>query len=259
MEKLNLLTFYITAYRLQRYIIDLRAAGNNEMEAIHLSERLKDLKIERANIQRLLDVFRLRDMPGVVTQISRFYDPVDTLVVTKLLAQAEELESALRQELSRVSAVVLRTDLTEVRLRLKETCHSQLENAIPDAEQASNCYGIGNWDGCVFHLARVAEHGLRKLAERLKVSFALDGSLELKTWGAVIKKMEIIVQELKSQTVPEKEFKAACLDALAQLRAIQHTWRDVVFHSRNPSISEMEIQGLWFQVLNLIRNIQHIV
>ena len=52
--------------------------------------------------------------------------------------------------------------------------HEKIPKARQDIKESGNCLAAELHTAAVFHLMRVAEHGLRKLARRLRVKLKLD-------------------------------------------------------------------------------------
>lgn len=59
-----------------------------------------------------------------------------------------------------------------------------------DIHSAIECYALEQNTACVFHLMRVAEVGLRRLARRMNVSLPKKKSLEWAEWHAILKAMK---------------------------------------------------------------------
>jgi hypothetical protein len=66
--------------------------------------------------------------------------------------------------------------------------------AIVELREAGNCLAVWRGTACVFHCMRIAEHGLRKLAKRLRVQIADKGRrcpLEYGDWDKIITAVRI--------------------------------------------------------------------
>jgi hypothetical protein len=64
---------------------------------------------------------------------------------------------------------------------------SAFPSASKEVEEGVDCYALEHNTACVFHMMRVAEHGLRALARSLKVSFPKTGKpLEWAQWQDLI-------------------------------------------------------------------------
>jgi hypothetical protein len=100
-----------------------------------------------------------------------------------------------------------------------------------DIEEASKCYALGRYTGCVFHLMRVMEHGMNALATELGVS------QPYRTWDKKIEKLsEALAEELRksySQTSPLAGRLDFFKQATERLTAVQHALRNETMHARS--------------------------
>lgn len=101
--------------------------------------------------------------------------------------------------------------------------------AVKDIGAASRCYALDEWTACVFHSMRVLEHGLRLIATRFNVDFAVD------SWHKVIKGIEDGIAALRNkQGLTEQDRKGIAYysDAASQFRYFKDAWRNHVSHGR---------------------------
>jgi len=81
---------------------------------------------------------------------------------------------------------------------------------------------------------RVAEVGLRALANDRRVSFQKNGPLELRTWEEVIRGLEDA--ETAIHKLPKTEAREAQFEfyhgAMQEFRAFKNLWRNRIMHSR---------------------------
>jgi hypothetical protein len=105
---------------------------------------------------------------------------------------------------------------------------------IRDIEEAGKCFALGRYTGCVFHLMRVAEIGLRALARDRRIKFDKKSPIELKQWKEIFDKLENEegrIKNLPTNTAREAQF-AFYHGAMMDLRAFQHLYRDRTMHAR---------------------------
>jgi hypothetical protein len=108
--------------------------------------------------------------------------------------------------------------------------------AFPDAREeiknAGNCLAADLNTAAVFHLMRVAEIGLQKLAKSLKV--ILPCQIEFATWGNVTTGISDKLQKIKStpRTISRDKKLQYYSQLLLDIKAFQHLWRDPVSHLR---------------------------
>jgi hypothetical protein len=111
--------------------------------------------------------------------------------------------------------------------------------AAQDLNESVKCFVSSRYTACVFQSMRVAEHGLRRLAKRLKVTLTHSGHscpVEFADWDKVItgirnKLIAIrqLPQGLKRQTQLEMYS-----DAADHCTFMKDIWRNNVSHTRKP-------------------------
>ena len=195
-----------------------------------------------------------------------------TFKISHCQEQCEALElSASLDRIKRLSAA-LRSNLTNDRLRqeirvLRETIESELKcrrfafvptekakrldeidsdwskvqqqfpSAKADIRDAVECYALDCNTACVFHSMRVAERGLRVLAETLGITKIgkHQHPLEFAEWGPILSALRVKLTAL--QQSPGRGPKKAALskfyaDAASQADYLNEIWRKEVSHAR---------------------------
>jgi hypothetical protein len=106
-----------------------------------------------------------------------------------------------------------------------EEVFSKFKAARADLEEAGNCFAMGRNTACVFHLMRVMEVGLLRLAKRFRVK-----NIKALTWGDVLREINSKLDPRRKD--PKKKAGAVRYDsALAHFRTAKNGWRDRVCHS----------------------------
>lgn len=104
-----------------------------------------------------------------------------------------------------------------------------------DIKDASNCYAVGQYTACVFHLMRVAEIGLRTLAWDRRIKFKKKSPLELKEWREIFDGLE--KEEERIKNLPKTIGREAQFEfyhgAMIELRAFKNLYRDRTMHGRS--------------------------
>jgi hypothetical protein len=115
-----------------------------------------------------------------------------------------------------------------------ETVTKAFPSAVTDIKDAGNSLALGLNTAAVFHLTRVAEHGLRVLAQSPYLKITLTFPIEYATWGNVIEAIDVKLGSLKKtpKTTAREEELRFYSGLLASARAIQILWRDPVSHIR---------------------------
>jgi hypothetical protein len=97
---------------------------------------------------------------------------------------------------------------------------------VDDIEQAARCFISNRYTACVFHLMRVVEVAVHKVAK-------LCGSTDPKaSWGANLDRVEKIVLRTKFEDVDPliKPHRPLLEKLLPEMQAIQRAWRNKVSH-----------------------------
>jgi hypothetical protein len=118
-------------------------------------------------------------------------------------------------------------------------------DSVPDAEEdvreALYCYALERNTASVFHLMRVAEHGLRILGKRLRVSLAIKHKghvipIDYAEWQKVIDAIKNKLDKVKH--LPSGPKRAAQLEKLSDAGDhclfMKDIWRNAISHARRP-------------------------
>lgn len=108
---------------------------------------------------------------------------------------------------------------------------------VLDAMEAGNCFAAGRWTASVFHCMRVAEHTLRQLARKLKVTISDKGKkcpLEYGDWNKVITGIRGKLTDLRRLPAGPRREKALQFYSAAadQCEYMKDVWRNEVSHTR---------------------------
>jgi hypothetical protein len=102
-----------------------------------------------------------------------------------------------------------------------------------DIREAGNCFAVDANTAAIFHMMRVAEHGLRALAydRRVKVP---KGPFDLATWEDMIKELERAENAI--QGYPKTHAREAQYrfyhGAMMEVRSFKNVWRNPYMHTR---------------------------
>jgi len=180
--------------------------------------------------------------------------------LTAALNRIDKFESALRynftwQELynqSKVLVEAIESELPFRRFAIVETAKANVLDHVSqdwgavwgkfpdtkeDSERAIECYALEQNTACVFHLMRVAEHGLRIVARRVGVKLTDKGKpqpIEFATWEKVISaiKNKISLAHGMAKGSRRKQQLQFHSDAADQCTYIRDIWRNEVAHTR---------------------------
>lgn len=120
-----------------------------------------------------------------------------------------------------------------------DTVNVAFPGARQDIKDAGNCIAASLDTAAVFHLMRVAEHGLRALARRLRVRIRHKGQpcpLELGDWEQVITEIRnkiAAIRQLPKGSKQRKEKLELYSDAADHCTFMKDIWRNNMSHTRN--------------------------
>ena len=126
-----------------------------------------------------------------------------------------------------------------------------------EIECGLDCYAQENFSGCVFHMMRVAETGLRALAKERGISSVAKGKpLEWGTWKDVFEAIDEKLKLIKTaKNGPKREAAIAFYSgALSDLRSMQNVYRDPTMHFRDDYDSG-ETYSAIFRTKSLMENL----
>lgn len=109
--------------------------------------------------------------------------------------------------------------------------------AVVEAVEAGNCYAAGRWTASVFHCMRVAEHGLRRLAKRLRVTIKSKGKncpIEYGDWETIITAIRNKITEIRKLPRGPKREETLRFFSLAadHCEYMKDIWRNEISHTR---------------------------
>ena len=153
-----------------------------------------------------------------------------------IAANLRELRIEIEKELSTRKFILVQPDRTEYACNERlfgDTVYERFTHARSDIKEAGNCLAIEDGTGAVFHLMRVAEHGLRALAHDRDIKVKIP--IELADWGAVIKQLETAENAIEQypKTLGREAQYNFYHDAMMNLRAFKNIFRNPVMHTRS--------------------------
>lgn len=97
-------------------------------------------------------------------------------------------------------------------------------STILDIEEAGKCLAFGRSTACVFHLMRVVEVGLNRLAASLGVDFERNPN-----WDSILKKVNRVIEQ-KVAADPQWKEHHFFSEASAYLFNVKNAWRNPTMH-----------------------------
>jgi hypothetical protein len=161
------------------------------------------------------------------------------LVWSELGNQAQALSDAIKGELQFRRFAYVPTEKAQLHDKYRHTWNAVLTafpETEPDVRDAIDAYALGLNTACVFHLMRVAEKGLRRLAAKVKVKLTHKGkpvALQFSDWNKVITGISNII--VAARTKPHGPKRQAQLqfhsDAADHCLYMKEIWRNEVSHT----------------------------
>lgn len=258
MQRFALNQFYLGTLRLWRYIQALNDPPDGPEHGLGIVRHLKDsqLKHDGERVAVALDFFRFPSTPNTVSRLHTFTTNLNQLTRAQMLLRARELDDAIYADSERVRLAVLRTDQDTVIADLRQIVLFGFSEAVGDVEHAGDCYRIDAFDACIFHLLRVLEHGLRKMAQTLCVPSYHAGTINMRDWGGLIAELETVIKALPRNTPEERIYKERMSEVATHFLFIKDVWRNVYFHTRNePTTQEKASRflGMTQEFMRLLR------
>jgi hypothetical protein len=142
----------------------------------------------------------------------------------------------LREELSRIRLVLVNEDRAEFvpDYSFGEKVERAFPSSIRDVADAGGCLAVDLNTAAVFHLMRVAEHGLRAIAHDRRIKIPKKRPVELATWDDIIKGLEKAEDDIIGypQTLAREAQLAFYHGAMMQLKRFKNVFRNRVSHTR---------------------------
>jgi len=171
-------------------------------------------------------------------------------------SEIEGLEVAINEELNnRFCAFVPseKIQFFEQKMLFGDAVFSAFPEAREEIKDAGNCLVADLNTAAVFHLMRVAEVGLRKLAKPFKIK--LPHQIEYATWGTVLNAIQTELDKKGVRRSPVKEEKLKRYShLLLEIKAFQHLWRNPVSHLRG-SYDPLQAESAFNHVRAFMQNL----
>lgn len=180
------------------------------------------------------------DIPAATDHVVRLWvrlgddDPITNDVFS---SKVEDLQTAFWFEMGKRNFVFIPSSVEkyfEQNALFGPEVASAFPSAAKDIKDAGNCLAADLNTAAVFHLMRVAEHGLRALAIHLQCP--LSCPIEFATWSDVANKIHDQLVVIKN-TVPKSAEREETLQfysgLVRDIHAFQYAWRDPVMHCRS--------------------------
>ena len=172
------------------------------------------------------------------------------LVEFRVLREAIESEVADRRFASVDSAKQSVLDEVLVPSAEWQGVWKRFPKSKKDCEDAAYCYALERNTAYLFHSMRIAEHGLRKLAKKFKVTLIDKGTLqpyEYAEWDKIITATNTAISAARAlpKGPKRKNELEALSDAAQHCTFMKDIWRNTVSHTSAPLLLPRGLVSTW--------------
>lgn len=126
-------------------------------------------------------------------------------------------------------------------------------DAVMEMCEIGNCFVASRGAACVFHCMRVAEYGLRQLAQLVRVKLSDNGKpvpVEFATWDKVIQGVRAKITETRRLAHGRRKERTLRFysDAADHCEYMKDIWRNEIAHARRRSYTRDETLGVIVRV-----------
>jgi len=122
-----------------------------------------------------------------------------------------------------------------------------------DIEEAGKCFAAGRSTAAVFHLMRLTEYGVRRLAGKLKLTVKPNA-----TWGQILTAMDPAIGALPTATERQRKRQHEYQELRASLHAVKEAWRNPTMHPQATYTNEAA-QEIFQHVKAFMRRLAELV
>jgi len=126
---------------------------------------------------------------------------------------------------------------------------NRFSDIAEDATEAGNCFAVARYTACVFHLMRLLERILRRLAKKIKVTF----NPERDTWERILKRLNKKISGMPNQKATQLRRIQKWQTIYTDLRAVKDAWRNPTMHPK-ATYSEEEARHILDTVKALVHD-----
>jgi hypothetical protein len=206
------------------------------------------------------------DLPLSTKHIDRIESAWSHTRGNEMVNQFGHLEDLIKDELANKLFIVIPTqrarycpEPVERRRRTSPLFGKAVQNKFPkltaDIVDAGWCLGIERSTAAVYHLMRIMEFGIKRIAKRLKID---KRSVERKTWGQIFSVINKTIAALPYSTAREKDRRDKYSEAMVHLNNVKDAWRNQTMHSGRRFTQE-EAEAIFASVKTFINYLTTIV
>lgn len=204
---------------------------------------------ERSQTQRLQGAITVLheyceklDLPLSNNQINAVVDAVNSKDHDRINRALDELQKRVQEELKAKVCFCLPGHKVKYwhPLWLVDTpIYDKFRSAHAEMQRAGHCFAYGENTACVFHLMRVVDFGLRKVAESLHITY------DARNWSGIATKIqEKMAQKHNTKTDEWKKSEPIYAEILTDIQAISRGHRNPVLHELEKKYDERDAEHM---------------
>ena len=182
------------------------------------------------------------DLPLSQNQINAVVAAVNSMDNDRINRALDELQRRVQEELKAKVCFCLPGNKVKYwnLLWLVDTpIYDNFRSAHAEMQRAGHCFAYGENTACVFHLMRVVDFGLRKVAESLHITY------DARNWMGIAKAIQKnMEQEYKTKTDDWKNSEPMYAEILTDIQAISRGHRNPVLHELEKKYDEREAEHM---------------
>jgi hypothetical protein len=108
---------------------------------------------------------------------------------------------------------------------------AKFPSAKADAIEAVDCYALGHYTACVYHLMRLLEHGLREMAHAVNLTF------DVQQWQTIIEQIESRIRDTGDhwpKSAAKSDWMKFYSEAAKEFFYFKDGWRNYASHGGGP-------------------------
>jgi hypothetical protein len=211
-------------------------ASTKGAQSLATSDEIKVILEIVERVEGFCDRLKFQDAKGRIDLFKLFLQKEINCYYTVVERELEGIKFAINTEIENRKILLLSKEEAELFNQEKlfgDAVHKAFINPELRCEinEAGTCLASGLNTAAIFHLMRVAEFGLRKLAKPFAIK--LPHKIEFATWGKVLDAIQHELDKKGVRRSAAKEKKLQRYSALLlEIKAFQHLWRNPVSHLR---------------------------
>ena len=165
----------------------------------------------------------------------------DECAATTAQAHMRALKETVLLEMSNVQFLRVTKDMVECldkEAPFGEAICAAFPACVEDIAEAHQCFAFGRYTASMFHLGRVMELGVKRVAQEMQVTPSRDD------WQSFLKGINEAVERMPYKTTEERERRAPFAEAAGYLFHFKEAWRNPTMHPKRTYTREEALNVL---------------